>query len=334
MAVPGTITEMQKQAADETISLPPQITPFIYPTSMRMCALSVYCPEMSAVDYSMISATHGHPLAGENCLAIEATNYTQAGHNPRCYPGGYFTLFPDEWRELNMMGAASNEGDRSTAAYSGGAAILGWTVACTTTITHRGSLLYPQAWYCPPGVWACATSTAVSDAAAPQRLCRSVVTDSTAIWMSWDPPLTYVSGVELYTWHVQATAEEPQYAATVYHKVFPVYMGPAPALDVNVVGRVASATTGSVPHGTALGVSSATSTTDGAGPDHSGMHTASGSSAPLSPGAKAGIGAGVSLAILGLIFGAVILYRRRRVSRKVPDNDLPTGHVEQGSVAQ
>jgi hypothetical protein len=321
---------MQNQAADKTMSLPPQITPFIYPTSMNMCDLSVYCPEMSSIDYSMISATHGHPLAGENCLAIEVTNQTQAGHDPRCYPEGYFTLFPDEWQELNMMGSANNEGDRSTAAYVGGAAILGWTIACTTTITHQDSL-YPQAWYCPPGEWECAASTAISDEAAPQRLCRSLVTGATWVWMSWDPPLTYLDGVELYTWNVQVTAEEPQYAATVYHKVFPVQMGPAPALDVKVAGRVAPATIGSVSYSTVPGTSFATGTTDGSGRGHSGMHMASGPSTPLSAGAKAGIGIGVSIAFFGLLLGAVILYRRRKMSRKTPVDNIPTGNAEQGT---
>jgi hypothetical protein len=160
-------------------SLPSQTTPFSQPTG---CGLSVYCPFMTYLEYSMSSASHLHPLSGNPCVAVETTStatyaLARVTNNAACYPDGYFDLFPNEASSLFAENMPS-EGQSSTVAYPGNACISGWTTACTTTITDESSS-YPQAWCCPEGGWTCASATGYGDPAAPQRLCQSLMSTAT-----------------------------------------------------------------------------------------------------------------------------------------------------------
>ncbi|KAI0013965.1 hypothetical protein F4779DRAFT_613250 [Xylariaceae sp. FL0662B] len=229
------MTEAIKPAKDTeseaASSLPAQTTPFATPTQDNMCQLSVYCTNFYYIGFSLATAASGHPLQSAKCLAVHLTSLaddpTQVGHQTSCFPDGYFILFYNEWGQLAGSSPYTNEGDSSTIVYPGGNCIHGWKTACTTTITHEGSQ-FPQAWCCPPGKWSCATATASADRQAPERLCQSVMTESTEVWVSFDPP--YVSGtMEKYMWTVSVTIEAPEHAATVFRKVFPLALESAPS---------------------------------------------------------------------------------------------------------
>ncbi|ORY65458.1 uncharacterized protein BCR38DRAFT_484878 [Pseudomassariella vexata] len=227
----NTLRAVRVAGATPAIALPPQNTPFSYAAGGDPCRLSVYCPQMTNLVYSSESSAQHHPLSGNDCIAVQTTEQfgTRIGHETKCFPESYFAIFGQEYVWLN--GAAdgvtvTNEGADSTLAYPGNACLSGYTTACTTTLFHQGSL-FSQAWCCPSGStgsWTCATATADYDEAAPQRLCKSLMTESTQVWMSWDPPYTWAHSKDLYTWYVDITSESPQYAASVYHKVFPLQL--------------------------------------------------------------------------------------------------------------
>ncbi|KAI1078474.1 hypothetical protein F5B20DRAFT_592063 [Whalleya microplaca] len=226
------ITKTAKVAEDEvTLSLPAQTTPFATPTQDNMCQFSVYCTNFYYIGYSLATRVSEAPLQGARCLAVHSTSFSgnpsRVGYQTACFPDGYFNLFDNEWGDLNGSPRSTGEGARSTIAYPGDNCIQGWNTACTTTVTHKGSQ-FPQAWCCPPGQWTCATATGTADPRVPERLCQSVMTESTEVWISFDPP--YTSGtIDEYTWTVSVTAEAPEHAATVFRKVFPLELEPAPA---------------------------------------------------------------------------------------------------------
>lgn len=263
--------------------LPTQVTPFSSHVPGYPCYLSIYCPFLTYWNY--ISTPNA--LRGQQCLGVYSGGEFGAVLTQRqeCYPSGYFTIFPDEYKSMIPVDAKPNEGDRSTLAYPGTACLSGWTTACTTTLTHQG-FPYSQAWCCPSGGWSCATETGISDEAAPQRLCQSPLSEEDNIWMTFDPAYTH-SGSEDYTWTAHITSVEPQNAATVFHKVFPLQL--TTRVEPSIGGQ---GTTPSEPAGN--------------GNDTSGAH--------LPRGAIAGIAVGSSLAVLCIAFGMFLMYRRRKKS--------------------
>ncbi|KAI2784043.1 hypothetical protein F4815DRAFT_265330 [Daldinia loculata] len=93
-----------------------------------------------------------------------------------------------------------------------------------------------------------------------------------------------------------STDEPTEYAATRYHRAFP--------LQLTAVPDVPNESSG-------MDLTSA-----------SGDQTSSASSFPiLSGGAIAGIEVGVTVCILGALCGAIVLYRRRRGKRRTGDDD-------------
>ncbi|KAI0181003.1 hypothetical protein GGR52DRAFT_583427 [Hypoxylon sp. FL1284] len=287
----GILTTLTYELPSQTTAFAPSRAPGDRGTGMpARCAISAFCRGLSYAAYSSRTAAGDpHPLAGQTCMGVQATTTTSAGSTPRagvgfdeaCWPTNYFALFDDEWGLLDGVAGTATTADAaaaaftdsdgggdedggddggdsaSTAAFPGDACLAGWTTACTTTVTAGASpllALYPQAWCCPPGGWACATATA--DGAAQQRLCRSLVlfsssassssstgrekeetmTTSTDIWMSWDPPL--------YTWRAPVTAAletDPAQAATVFRKVFPLALSSGGGEETFVVAETATA---------------------------------------------------------------------------------------------
>ncbi|KAK8102579.1 hypothetical protein PG984_015725 [Apiospora sp. TS-2023a] len=267
--------------------LPTQVTPFSFNAPGDPCHLSVYCPYLTYLAYSKSHTA----LRSNKCLGIQTGGVfgTALTHQEKCFPSGYFTIFPNEYDPLYISNPITDEGDRSTLAYPGTACLAGWTTACTTTLTHQDSP-YPQAWCCPSGGWSCATETDASDKAAPQRLCQSSLSESTTIWMTWDPPYSLM-GTEIYTWTAEITSEKPQDAATVFHKVFPLQL-----------------TTGVEPSSGGQGIPSETA---GNGDESSGTR--------LPKGAIAGIAVGASLVVICIAFGMFLLYRRRK--KRAPEHE-------------
>ncbi|KAK7917327.1 hypothetical protein PG985_010935 [Apiospora marii] len=260
--------------------LPTQVTPFSYDSPGDPCRISVYCPFLTYLAYS--KSLNG--LRSQQCLGVQTGGEygTHLIHQEKCFPSNYFSIFPNEVETLFNSDPTADERARSTLAYPGTACLAGWTTACTTTLTHQGSP-YPQAWCCPSGGWSCATEAGVSDREAPQRLCQSPLSESTTIWMTWDPAYSLM-GSDMYTWTAEVTSEEPQNAATVFHKVFPLQL--TTGLEPSVGGQ-------GVPNDTA-----------GNGDDTSG--------ARLSRGAIAGIAVGSSLVVLSMAFAMFLLYIRRK----------------------
>ncbi|KAK6839883.1 hypothetical protein PG989_015751 [Apiospora arundinis] len=271
-----------------TDGLPTQITPFSFNAPGDPCRLSVYCPFLSYYVY----AKRPHQLAQQICRGVQTGGEfgTRLAHREECYPSGYFsTIFPADDGPVYPDEDQTNEGDRSTLAYPGTACLSGWTTACTTTLNHEGAL-FPQAWCCPPGGWSCATRTGISDRVAPQRLCQSPLSTSTTIWMTWDPAYT-LSGEDQYTWIATITNEEPQNAATVFHKVFPLQ------LTAGVESTL----------GDGQGLPSVAADNGDDNPHSS-----------LSKGVIAGIAVGSSVVVLCIVFGIILLFRRRkRVAREL-----------------
>ncbi|KAI1402173.1 hypothetical protein F4819DRAFT_293273 [Hypoxylon fuscum] len=243
-----------------TFNMPTQTTPFA-PSRERgdqgtgmpaSCSLSVFCRTLSQMVYTMKTAAHSaHPLSNQTCLGVQPTSDSagpRVGYEARCWPENYFALFPSEWGVLDGVTEAADggggEGDASTVGFPGDHCLAGWTTACTTTVTAGAGALvakYPQAWCCPPGQWACATATGPTDKMAPQRLCRSVMAASTGteIWMTWDPPFEIAtrlgsssSSLDAFTWKQTVDGEpDPDFAPTVYRKVFPLAMSSAGAAE-------------------------------------------------------------------------------------------------------
>ncbi|KAH9892919.1 hypothetical protein F4778DRAFT_784382 [Xylariomycetidae sp. FL2044] len=250
MAATPKITEPPARPAESTemavtrLALPPQTTPFTPPIPEVSCGMSVYCPYMYYLAYSLSSLAGSHPLEHWPCVAAEPSFSSSSnpdddavenlptglGIQTQCFPPEYWSVFPleSEYGSLRGVMATANEGGRSTEAFPGTACLKGWTAACTTTIWDRSSgsgsgsaHAYPQVWCCPPGGWSCASETVFGEQFVPERLCRSLLTAATEIWMSYDPAFT--SGdIEAYTWKASITAEPPEHGANVYHKVFPL----------------------------------------------------------------------------------------------------------------
>ncbi|KAK8005455.1 arylsulfatase A [Apiospora arundinis] len=269
-----------------TDGLPTQITPFSFNAPGHPCRLSVYCPFLSYYAY----IKRPHQLAQQICQGVQTGREfgTSLIRREDCYPGGYLnTIFPGEYLGPYYPNEGpTNEGDRSTLAYPGTACLSGWTTACTTTLDHEGDL-FSQAWCCPPGGWSCATRTGISDRAAPQRLCQSPLSTSTTIWMTWDPAYT-LSGESQYTWIATITSEEPQNAATVFHKVFPLQ------LTTGVENTV----------------------TDGQGLPSDAADNRDNNPQQSFQG---GIAVGSSVVVLCIVFGIILLFRRRRWAARSPE---------------
>lgn len=108
--------------------------------------------------------------------------------------------------------------------------------------------------------------------------------------MTYDPPYTN-NGEEIYTWVATITSEEPQHAATVFHKVFPLQ------LTAKVEGT-----------GGEQGFSGDT-------PANGDSESQTG----LSKGAIAGTAVGSSVVVLSIVFGIFLLFRRRKKRTPEPE---------------
>ncbi|KAI6091814.1 hypothetical protein F4821DRAFT_173230 [Hypoxylon rubiginosum] len=261
-AVTKTTRGLDGVATTLTYVLPAQTTPFAPARQSgdtgttgvpAQCAISVLCRGLTYAAYASRTAAHDpNPLDGQQCLGVQGTSaaydgsgYHDVGYETNCWPVNYFALFDEDWSELTATTtgaprATTSRGDTagwSTAAFPGGNCLAGWTTACTTTVTAGAEPLlayYPQAWCCPPGQWTCATATADNDRLAPQRLCRSLVLESTqsVVWMSFSPPFRISTRhgstddwEEYDTWKALVPSEtDPAHAATVFRKVFPLVL--------------------------------------------------------------------------------------------------------------
>ncbi|KAK8024322.1 hypothetical protein PG993_012388 [Apiospora rasikravindrae] len=261
--------------------LPTQVTPFSFNAPGDSCHLSVYCPYLSYWNYLSIP----NIFASQNCLGV------QTGGRRNVSPAAtsrYFRMITS----LSDLapGRQPTKGidqpwhTRELLVWRGGPRLA------PRRSPHEG-LPHSQAWCCPSSGWSCATETYVSDWAAPQRLCQSPLSESTTIWMTWD--LAYSNnGSDLYTWTARVTSEEPQNEATVFHKVFPLQL--------------------------TTGVESTTGGQGSPSETAGNEHDASGSS--LSKGAIAGISVGSALAVLFILFGMFLLYRRRKKRSPEPES--------------
>ncbi|KAI1083864.1 hypothetical protein F5B20DRAFT_525678 [Whalleya microplaca] len=216
------VSSMSTQPLAPAITLPPQTTPYIVPSNPEVCHLSVYCKQVSQVLYTSIDTL----LSGQVCQAVHGMTapngaLTGVGHITSCYPDGYFSVFDDLYDELWYAPTEPYEGASSTLAYPGTACMSDWTTACTTTVTHEGSL-FTQAWCCPHGSWQCTDRQRDRQSGFLGRHCISRLTESTPIWITWDPPYSGSGDDEYYTWTVIATSTAYEHAASVYHKVFPL----------------------------------------------------------------------------------------------------------------
>ncbi|KAI2631982.1 hypothetical protein GGR54DRAFT_11371 [Hypoxylon sp. NC1633] len=277
-----------------SLYLPPQITPFTPPADVD-CSVSVYCKYLTYEVYTMFD----HELSGLGCQGVNVIGPGMLAYETRCFPDGYFTIFDNLYEEIRQIPGTPTEGPgSSTLAYPGTACLSGWTTACTTTLTNNGGA-YPQAWCCPPGSWTCAANehTGLDTVQLiPGRYCASVLTGATDIYMTWDPPFTAQGGSEYYTWPVEVTSEPSEYAATVYHRVFPLL------LTANTFDAAAMPTT--------LDSNIAASDNAIVGPADDA------SVAALSKGAIAGIAIGAAVFVLGLgAVGVYVLFVRRRQNK-------------------
>lgn len=216
MTTPTPTVALLGQQEPFSVYLPPQTTPFVY--TGPDCTPYVYCAGLTSVSYS----SPGQQIGGAPCFGVHTVPNPRAplvpfmGYNNQCFPGNFYELFGDQRKQaVYDWPHGTQEGARSTLAYPGTVCPWLWTTACTKTLTHEG-LHYPQAWCCPPGKWNCASE--LGGPADPQRLCRSVVSELTEVWMSFDPAFTLrLNGDETYTWHAQVAG-----VGEVYHRVFPL----------------------------------------------------------------------------------------------------------------
>ncbi|KAI1471555.1 uncharacterized protein F4812DRAFT_455666 [Daldinia caldariorum] len=273
-----------------TLLLPPQTTPFT-PSHNADCTLSVYCKDLTYADGAI------HLRSGLACQAVNVLGRAKIWYEPRCFPDGYFTLFNNMYKEIDegMGTAAALEEPRwSTLAYPGSACLDDWTTACVTAVTD-GVSQYSQAWCCPRGSWTCVSS---GNDAGPSvrsgRYCASVMgMSSTEVWMVWDPPYTEPEGNGQYsTWTAVIGGAPAEYAATVYHEVFPLQL----AVTSSVSDMPSSTNTSQEPGGNSNSVS------------------------VLFGGVVVGIAIGTALGVLGALCGAIFLYRRRRKRRAGHNN--------------
>ncbi|KAI1376158.1 hypothetical protein F4677DRAFT_420464 [Hypoxylon crocopeplum] len=276
------------------LSLPPQITPYTPPPDVD-CAISVYCKFLTYWYY----VGGKHQLSGMGCAAVNSLEVGVLGYRTECFPEGYYTIFDNLLEEIRLIpGTPTESGDSSTLAYPGTACVSGWTVACTVTLKDSIDT-YTQAWCCPPGSWSCALTEHQglgADRPITGRHCSSLMTESTDIYMTWDPP--YVDGgdsQDYYTWTVGVTSEPTEYAATIYQRVFPLQWTAGAS---NAPGVQPSAFDGGVAVNTTGPVNEA-------------------SVAVISKGAIAGISVGAVVFIFGVIWGIAMFYRRRQMKNGV-----------------
>ncbi|KAI0013334.1 hypothetical protein F4779DRAFT_565061 [Xylariaceae sp. FL0662B] len=284
--VSSQVNSMNGQPPAPTITLPPQTTPYTVPSNPELCRMSVYCKYMSHAYF----APRGHPLSGEICQAVHGRTadngeITGVQYIESCYPDGYFTVFNDLFGEIRQATSEPYEGASSTLAYPGTVCISDWTTACVTTVTHEDSL-YTQAWCCPQGrpdgPWQCTDRQGDRDPGFLGRHCISRMTESTPIWISWDPPATF-GNMDYYTWTVTVNSVPAEYAASVYHSVFPLQYTANASTPAS--GNNSTAATG-------------------------GSQPVAGSD--LSRGAVAGIAVGVILFVLGILVASFFFYRKRK----------------------
>ncbi|KAI0133910.1 hypothetical protein BJ170DRAFT_178748 [Xylariales sp. AK1849] len=304
MTIPTPTRVAVRDATDPYLYLPPQTTPFSYIAPGDPCHQSVYCPWVTQAIYTYLTASSSHPMQSQACFAVHTILWTGAprpGYESHCFPEGYFNLFPSQTDQLNIYATPGNEGGHSTLAYPGTDCPWLWTAACTTTITHQDSL-FPQLWCCPPGGWTCATAIGPSDKAAPQRLCKSLMTEATEVWMSWDPPAFSEStntAVERYTWPAPIVAEAPENAANVFHMVLPLSMTQGIAARGDALATVAK----SIPASTTASQSNVLHII--------GTQPTWCSISVLPSGTVAEIVVAAVLLVMGLLVGVIVLYRRR-----------------------
>lgn len=286
-----TMAEAWDGESSSMLSLPPQTTPFAM--AGEHCQPIIWCPFLSGANFVELS----EPVASQRCFRAQTTttaSSTFITFNPDCFPEGYYDLFADQKSEAFYPFQGTAEDERSTLAYPGIACPGGWTTACTTTLTHDGRD-YPQAWCCPSGHWTCETTLGLQDMAAPERLCKSVATEATRLWMTFDPPLTMGDDDnEYYTYWCDIPPKETPNAARVYHKVFPLSLTPG------VSPRSPAATT--------LAESSAASSSQSI----HGHEESSSLGGGLSGGIIAGIVVGSAVALALFTGSFLILYRRRQ----------------------
>ncbi|KAI2612572.1 uncharacterized protein GGS25DRAFT_529226 [Hypoxylon fragiforme] len=132
----------------QTITLPPQTTPFAPPqpqhhnsnsdsnsddsdsnqntdnTAMPpSCSLSVFCPHVSQLTFSRATSAHWpHLLQSQACLAVQTTTalwtagstvrtVTAVGYNADCWPPNYFSVFDNEEGVLRGVGPDDDDGE-------------------------------------------------------------------------------------------------------------------------------------------------------------------------------------------------------------------------------
>ncbi|KAI1761692.1 hypothetical protein GGR53DRAFT_533270 [Hypoxylon sp. FL1150] len=265
-----------------TLSLPPQITPFTPPPTID-CKQSVYCP---VINYWEIESTSD--FSGRRCIAVNKLGKGEIGFEPDCLPKGYETLFHD-YLYVYFDRSMTEPPSSSAIAYPGTACPSGWTTACTSVITFDDDT-YPQAWCCPSSSWQCAAATG--------RYCTSVMTESTNIWMTWDPAFTDPTRGEWYTWTAGIESRPSESAPTVYRRVFPLQ------LTAN-----SSNSTGTIPD----------NSSHCEGPDGS-CSDDDNSDFTLSTGVKAGIGIAAGVVGLGMLVAWMLILRKRHRKRQKGKN--------------
>lgn len=206
------------------MTLAPQQTPFVPPVS---CTLSVHCPFMSNLLYSAKSSLGRHPLSGQRCQAFYTTEGAQLDpiqEIEACMPNGYRQLNREHVLGLDSFLSGGNGQLSSTEAYPGTACMQGWSSACSHTVGSDESIS-AHIWCCPEGSWECQASTTDFEGwMTGHRLCRSIMTEATNVWMSFDPPVAGSDSDHMvYTWHRSVTAEpQTQFAARIYHHAIPL----------------------------------------------------------------------------------------------------------------
>ncbi|XXG97108.1 hypothetical protein Hte_003403 [Hypoxylon texense] len=220
------------------------------------------------------------------------------GYKEPCFPEGYATLFDNNSK---FDHATPPPPEKVTMAYPGTACLSDWTTACTSLVTY-GTESYPQAWCCPSGSWQCATDSG--------RWCASVMTESTTIWMTWDPAFTDQSGNEWYTWTAEIGSAPSDSAPTVYRHVFPLSLTTGGGGGGMTSGNDSSPHNESPPENVSPpDTSSYCNDPDDRCPDGSESGFA------LNTGVKAGIGVAAGAVVLGISMGLLFIIRRRQKGR-------------------
>ncbi|KAI6092766.1 hypothetical protein F4821DRAFT_223237 [Hypoxylon rubiginosum] len=281
-----------------TLGLPPQITPFTPPPTVD-CKQSVYCPFLSYLEVDISS-----DFLNQRCVAVNKLGKGDIGFEWDCFPKGYETLFYEYLYQYFDQGTREPP-SRSTIAYPGTACPSDWTTACTSVVTFGGDT-YPQAWCCPSSSWQCAITSG--------RYCTSVMTESTDIWMTWDPPFTDPTLGDLYTWTAAIESRPSESAPTVYRRVFPLHFT-ANSSDETTPD---SSSSGTPPENSSHCEGPDGNCSDGDIPEFG-----------LSTGVKAGIGAAAGVVVLGIFVASMLILRKRRKGKNssgeatMPEDNSP-----------